>query len=374
MKITQSDVTLAAEHQHQYTRTESERLDLVRASADGGQQRLSIEQHSGVSLSSQALALSRQVQQQDPALNQRFDNPARGGLPPGLAKKIEPPVDAGNPLAQFSADSKTLLIKSIVEQFLGRRMELIDARSMEASASAPDVAVEQPATSPSAAQGEAFGMRYERVERVQESESLAVQAGVQVTTEDGRTINLNLNLSMSRQFASESRVLIEAGAKLKDPLVVNLGGGGTRLSDERIDFDLDADGKQDSIAFVAPDSALLALDRNGDGVINDGSELFGALSGNGFADLATYDDDGNGFIDEGDAVFSDLRLWLRSDGENRLLALADQGIGALYLGYTDSPFSLTDEQNQLEGVIRSTGVYLNEDGSGGTLQQIDLVT
>ena len=58
---------------------------------------------------------------------------------------------------------------------------------------------------------------------------------------------------------------------------------------------------------------FLALDLNGDGRINNGSELFGALSGNGFADLAQYDSDANGWIDENDEIFQRLKVWSGAD-------------------------------------------------------------
>ena len=63
------------------------------------------------------------------------------------------------------------------------------------------------------------------------------------------------------------------------------------LSDQTFYFDLDADGKEEEIS-VLNGSGYLALDKNGDGVINDGSELFGTKNGDGFADLARYDEDG----------------------------------------------------------------------------------
>lgn len=92
-------------------------------------------------------------------------------------------------------------------------------------------------------------------------------------------------------------------------------------------FDLDADGRMDSISVPTGDDALLALDRNGNGRIDDGRELFGDQHGavNGFAELARFDDNGNGRIDAADAVFDQLRL-LRFDAQGRqqLQTLAKQ--------------------------------------------------
>ncbi|MEH6825976.1 MAG: hypothetical protein V7629_18945, partial [Motiliproteus sp.] len=120
-------------------------------------------------------------------------------------------------------------------------------------------------------------------------------------------------------------------------------------------------------------SGLLALDINNDAVINDGTELFGALSGNGFADLSEYDNDHNGFIDEADSIFTDLKIWSKQAGDDRLESLLDRNIGAIYLGATETPFELKDNQNLTQGRVRQSGMYLEEDGGVGSMQQIDMV-
>ena len=98
-----------------------------------------------------------------------------------------------------------------------------------------------------------------------------------------------------------------------------------------------------------------------------------ADSGDGFADLAGFDSDSNGWIDEGDTVFAKLKLWIKDDtGADKLVDLKSSGVGALYLGRASTDFSLTDAGNQELGQTRATGIYLNENGSGGTLQQVDL--
>ena len=55
--------------------------------------------------------------------------------------------------------------------------------------------------------------------------------------------------------------------------------------------------------------------------------MFGALSGNGFADLAAYDEDGNNYIDEADSIFKDLKLWTKTDSVDTLLGLDSMDIG-----------------------------------------------
>ena len=118
----------------------------------------------------------------------------------------------------------------------------------------------------------------------------------------------------------------------------------------------------------------MALDKNKDGEINDGSELFGAKSGDGFKDLAQYDEDGNGWIDEKDAIFDDLSIWtLNEEGEKVQISLLAADVGAIYLGNASTEFSLKNEENHdTNGIIRSTGIFLKESGEVGTVQHIDL--
>ncbi len=122
-------------------------------------------------------------------------------------------------------------------------------------------------------------------------------------------------------------------------------------------------------------SGFLALDKNGDGKINDGSELFGATSGNGFADLAQYDSDGNGWIDEADEIFDKLLIWSKDEnGNDQLVGLGKAGVGAIYLGAQDTQFSMNSQQNQMNALIRQTGMFMYENGGVGTIQQIDFAT
>jgi hypothetical protein len=173
---------------------------------------------------------------------------------------------------------------------------------------------------------------------------------------------------MAREFKSE-KIYEESGSiVLRDPLVLSFDGKASELTDQRQSFDLDSDGKLESIPGLAASSGFLVFDRNGNGKADNGGELFGAKTGNGFSELASYDIDRNGWIDEDDPVFSQLAVW-SGDSWN---SLAGRGVGALYTGAVDAPFSLKNSANGLLGQIRAAGVYLNESGSVGSLQQVDL--
>ena len=147
---------------------------------------------------------------------------------------------------------------------------------------------------------------------VAEVENTAFSTVGTAITADGREINFNVEVEMSRSFMAVNESYVQSIETLRDPLVINLGSDVAGLSDQKFYFDIDADGKMDKISYLEGDSGFLALDKNNDGRINDGSELFGTKSGDGFKDLAMYDEDGNGWIDEADDVFNNLKIWTKN--------------------------------------------------------------
>lgn len=213
----------------------------------------------------------------------------------------------------------------------------------------------------------------ETTESIREHERTDFASTGKVQTADGRTLDFKLELGMCRDYSCERKTVTVEKAVLRDPLVINFDGKAAELSGKCFAFDLDCDGTSESIAALASGSAYLAFDANDDGRINDGSELFGTKSGNGFADLARFDLDGNRWIDENDDVFARLRIWAPDgEGQDALSTLAQRSVGALYLDSVETPFSLTDNENRLLAQVRASGVYLREDGGVGTLQQVDL--
>ena len=209
-----------------------------------------------------------------------------------------------------------------------------------------------------------------------EKESTSFSTTGTVRTADGREINFGVEVNMSRRFAQyyEQNYTI-AEVQVCDPLVINLDGNIAGLSDQKFTFDLDNDGILDNISRLNQGSGYLTLDRNGDGVINDGSELFGTKSGDGFKDLAQYDQDGNGWIDEDDEIFDKLLIWTQDeDGNDVLYHLKDLGVGAICLESVSTNFTLNGANNTTNGYIRQTGVFLYENGEAGTVQHLDVAT
>lgn len=216
-------------------------------------------------------------------------------------------------------------------------------------------------------------MSFDTIHKIEESEELQVQGFGKVTLADGKQIDFAMELNMQRDFElTENLSLKVTETAFYDPLVLNLDGGATKLQDTTFNFDMDADGTDESISFVRQGSGLLVFDHNNDGKIKDGSEVVGALSGNAFADLASFDSDGNQWIDENDEVYHKLSVWLKSDdGQDVLLSLSQVDVGALYIGSTESNFNLTDDYNNLQGKVNQTGIFLKNSGEVASMQQID---
>lgn len=209
---------------------------------------------------------------------------------------------------------------------------------------------------------------------VTEYESTNFMTQGKVQTADGRSIDFNVAFSMSRACSATINSMEVSNYILTDPLVINLDTDMTEISDQKFFFDIDSDGKAEEVSKLGKGSGFLALDKNGDGKVNDGKELFGTQSGDGFKDLAMYDEDQNGWIDENDDIFQKLKVWIKDEnGEDVLLDLKEADIGAIYLGNADTQYSYKDESLNTNAVLRKTGVYLKEStGKVGTVSHVDL--
>ncbi|MBA1336270.1 MAG: hypothetical protein HPY66_2705 [Firmicutes bacterium] len=269
---------------------------------------------------------------------------------------------------------KLLLLQKFMEALTGKKFRFFIVKGIRFNNGTAVILPDQSGGSSAVSGRRGWGLEYDYSKTEYERESLSYTANGIIKTQDGRTINFSLQMNMTREFASALNISIRAGdAVLKDPLVISLNGAAPQLAQDKISFDLDLDGKPDQISFVKPGSGFLALDRNGDGIINDGSELFGPATGEGFSELAAYDADNNNWIDENDPIYSRLRIWTRDEaGNTQLLALGAAGIGAIYLGNIDTPFGMKDGQNNTLGQMSNSGIYLRENGTAGTIHHIDL--
>lgn len=205
-------------------------------------------------------------------------------------------------------------------------------------------------------------------------ESLFFAAQGSVSTVDGRDISFELNLSMTSRTTLISSTTIDAGLLL-DPLVLQFDGASPLLGDSYFIFDLDGDGGMEQLSRPGWGCGFLAFDRNGDGVINDGLELFGPQSGSGFAELAQLDTDTNQWIDENDPIFSHLSIWRHNeDGTTELQTLAEAGVGAIAVTHAGTSFQLRADDGRMLGQVAATSIFLTEEGEVRALQELDLAT
>lgn len=295
-------------------------------------------------------------------------------ISPSATKNAAKSDDSSN-----NIDPRLLLFIRMLEALTGKKIKINDFSGIGSLAdNGENLTSLQNAGQPEAvqqAERQGWGSVYTRSETLTEQEQVAIRASGTITTEDGRSIDLSLQVTMSREYVSQTNITIREGdpERVVDPLVINLDGTPVSLTNVRFSFDLNADGAMEDIPFVAPGSGLLALDRNGDGKILDGSELFGPTTGNGFSELAGLDDDNNGWIDEKDTFFNKLMLWIKdADGNDSYQSLKDAGVGAIALASIQTSYAFKDRQNELLGVLKQAGLYLKESGEVGSMQQIDL--
>ncbi|HEX7650641.1 MAG TPA: calcium-binding protein, partial [Noviherbaspirillum sp.] len=174
----------------------------------------------------------------------------------------------------------------------------------------------------------------------------------------------------------------------KDPLTLDLDGDGIETiapsTTNPIYFDHDVDGIKSSTGWISADDGFLVMDRNGNGTIDDGTELFGDATpvvdpwsgithkaADGFAALDAQDTNVDGKVDSSDANWSQLRVWrdLNQDGvsqANELFTLDALGIGSIKVAKTANSQTLTNG-NQ----IADLGSYTKTDGSQGTLGEVN---
>ena len=160
-----------------------------------------------------------------------------------------------------------------------------------------------------------------------------------------------------------------------DPLTLDLDGDGIETVSHNgykgALFDHDGDGIRTASGWVASDDGLLVVDRNGDGIINDGKELFsdssvlkdGTKAAHGYAALAEYDSNGDGVVDAKDADFDKLRVWrdLNQDGvsqKEELFTLEEVGVQSLNVAYQDTNQNLGNGNR-----LAQEGSYTGKDGN-----------
>ncbi|HRQ45816.1 MAG TPA: hypothetical protein PK725_02645 [Rhodocyclaceae bacterium] len=285
------------------------------------------------------------------------------------AQEADALAEQSDPL---DADPRMKLLSRLIELLTGRPARLLRLDGPAGKAASPTHSGTNAVQGAPARAG--FGIAYAFDSTYTEFEQTQFQAQGVIRTTDGQELRFDVAFAMQRSYTESVSVRFTAGdARLTDPLVLDFGGPAAALSNARFAFDLNADGVLDDIPLLGGGSGFLAIDRNGNGQIDNGRELFGPTSGNGFTELAALDEDGSGWIDEADPAFALLRVWRpAAQGAGSLQTLAEAGVGALYLGNVTTPFDLRGPGNETLGVMRASSIYVRDNGTVGTVSQIDL--
>lgn len=185
-----------------------------------------------------------------------------------------------------------------------------------------------------------------------------------VALEDGSSFSWSMQFAMSYEEFSFSE---RTEQPMKDPLVMSFNGRPVELTGQTTAFQLTDNAKH--IQQLAQGQYYLAKDSNANGVVDSGSELFGPTTGEGFAELAAFDEDQNGLIDKQDPIWQNLWLWRPE--EKGLYSLKEMGVTALSVDSVATPFSLR-HKNEVQGRLERSSIFITEDKNVGLLQQIDL--
>lgn len=223
--------------------------------------------------------------------------------------------------------------------------------------------LEEARDNPYTQKNQEWGFSYESKEEYYEKSTFDFSAKAIIQTSKGE-IEIDLSLSYSQEYYERNETKISAyGKGFENPFQIDMkdeqGNFSSINKEMNLEFDVNSNEKND-IAQLQNGVSYLAIDKNSNNSIDDGSELFGVNSDNGFKELAVYDKDGNNWIDENDEVFQDLRVWEKdASGNHNLISLADSGIGAIYLGNVSST-----NNNQ-------SSIFLKENGEAGVISSVN---
>jgi hypothetical protein len=267
----------------------------------------------------------------------------------GMVKRI---------LAQLSAHTKDWLDKPAVAEFSAKD---IDSATFSVARSQQSLWL---STSQSQQNSAGQVMATEAWELGYQAVQASFSGDLQLS--DGSSISFAFDFSMEISWARYSYT----EQPLQDPLVVSLSGSPVQLSSDSSLFDLRSDGNEVKLPQLAAQQYYLAYDRNQDQQVNNGTELFGPRTGQGFAELAKFDDNGNGFIDPADDIWQYLYLWRP---KQQLLSMTEAKLGAFSLSSAATAMPLLDKQQQKQGEIQRSGLAFTQDARPVLVQQIDLV-
>lgn len=384
MIIENSRLALSASHRKEISEEHSEHREVWRGKNHADPQSFSTTSSSKVVISESAhLAFDGEktesnTQSRPPSQT----SPEKSGVAT-TTQPVRPPIvdnastEIQSAIKAAEHDPATAMIRSMLKMLTGREVKVFSLADMpENSYMAQLVSGKGSVTVESLADQAAWGEVYQRRDTRQETESTTFLAEGTVLTGDGTSISFKLDLQMQSTIRQESQINRRSGVAMRDPLIVNFAGSAPQLLDQHFRFDLDGDGQQEELPRLGSGSGFLAFDKNSNGRVDSGLELFGPATDNGFAELAKLDTDGNGWIDSADPAFKQLGIWRPTVGEAEPVfqTLADAGIGALGLSRLATPMTMHGTGQASLGQVRESSVALSENGQALALQEIDLAT
>lgn len=276
-----------------------------------------------------------------------------------MAAPADSTTDAKSDDGLFNAVYSIGTIKRLLEQLTGEELQgWVDPAELNRALNGTDnrAQPEQPQNqNASGVTIREWSYRYEAV---------SADFSGSVALDDGSNFSWSMQFAMSYEEFSYSE---RTEQPMKDPLVMSFNGRPVELTGKSNNFNLTENAK--SIQQLAQGQYYLAKDSNNNGTVDSGQELFGPTTGQGFAELATFDEDQNGLIDQQDPIWQSLWLWRPE--EKGLYSLKEMGVAALSVDSVATPFSLR-HKDEVQGRLERSSIFITEDKDVGLLQQIDL--
>ena len=185
---------------------------------------------------------------------------------------------------------------------------------------------------------------------------------------------LDYNYSLASEQISYSKIEMSVEA-LKDPIIVQFGSRGLGEISGQKDFDFNQDKSLNILPVFSGDVGYLVYDKNHNNKADDGGELFGPETGQGFTELAQLDSNKNGFIDAEDQHFEQLYLWQPGNDNNQAeqwLSLEEAEIQAISLSAISTPYDFYDQQGEIQAQLRQSSFAISENGIGRGVHQVDV--
>ncbi|MGL1958229.1 MAG: hypothetical protein OCD00_13025 [Colwellia sp.] len=287
---------------------------------------------------------------------------------------------------QHSLSTKVQLMVLVLENFFGRKINIstVDA---ESSNNALSIKNEGSTVNNGQNNDEQVTIDQQNFNRndllqVEQWHSHKQQLSYQMQGEfsiDNKKLSIDYSFTLESEQLSYSRFEMTAGA-LKDPLLVQFGQKSMGNITGEHNFAINEDNTLDKLPIFSGDVGYLVFDKNNNQQADNGSELFGPKTGQGFNELAQLDSNGNGFIDEGDMHFDQLAIWQPSDHLNspansestQWLSLKEAGIEAINLSSIATPYNFYNQSGETQAQLTRSGFAINSDGQAMGVHQIDV--